>query len=120
MNDILKHKGYSARPTYSAEDELFIGRIAGIDDVISFEADKASDLRARFEEAVEDYIAHCKQIGKAPQKPYSGSLMLRVDPQVHANAALAAELSGVSLNKWVEQTISEAAAPFAAPMRETA
>lgn len=112
MTDILKHKGYTARPVYSAEDELFIGRLVGIDDVVTFEADRAADLRARFEAAVEDYIATCKQIGKPPQKPYSGSMMLRVDPQVHANAATAAALSGMSLNKWVEKAIDEAAKPF--------
>jgi predicted HicB family RNase H-like nuclease len=36
--------------------------------------------------------------------------MARVDPEVHARAALAAELSGKSLAKWTEEKLKEAAA----------
>jgi hypothetical protein len=35
--------------------------------------------------------------------------MVRVDPAMHANAALAAELSGKSLNRWTEEKRREAA-----------
>ena len=49
-------------------------------------------------------------IGKKPQKPYSGNLMLRVDPAVHSKAAMAAELAGKSLNQWGEDVLREAAA----------
>jgi predicted HicB family RNase H-like nuclease len=40
----------------------------------------------------------------------SGNLMLRVDPQVHANAAIAGELAGKSLNQWAEEIIRRKAA----------
>jgi predicted HicB family RNase H-like nuclease len=36
--------------------------------------------------------------------------MVRVDPQVHASAALAAELAGKSLAKWTEETLRKATA----------
>jgi predicted HicB family RNase H-like nuclease len=58
---------------------------------------------------VDDYVATCAKIGKTPQKPYSGQIMVRVDPQVHANAAIAAELSGKSLAKWTEEKLAAAA-----------
>jgi len=35
--------------------------------------------------------------------------MLRVSPTVHANAALAAERSGKSLNQWSEEVLARAA-----------
>ena len=66
-------------------------------------------LREAFHEAVEDYVETCAKIGKEPQKTYSGQVMFRVDPEVHRRAALAAELSGKSLNQWAEEVLGRAA-----------
>lgn len=74
MNTMI-YKGYAARIEFSAEDECFIGHIAGIKDVIGFHADSVNQLRASFLEAVDDYLATCEKLGRAPQKPYSGKLM---------------------------------------------
>jgi predicted HicB family RNase H-like nuclease len=101
----MTYKGYSARVEYDDGDEVFFGRMAGIEDVIGFHASTVADLKAAFREAVDDYVAHCNAIGKAPEKPFTGNLMVRVDPAVHAKAALAAELSGKSLAKWTEEAL---------------
>jgi len=97
---ILKHNGYMARVAFNDEDEIFIGRLAGINDIVGFHADTVSDLKAAFHEAVADDIATCAKTGKKPEKPYSGQIVVRVDPVVHARAALAAELAGKSLAGW--------------------
>ena len=104
------HKGYAARVEYDDDDGIFFGRIAGIRDGVSFHADTVADLRAAFHDAVEDYIQVCARIGKSPQKPYSGQIMVRVAPEVHAKAALAAQLAGKSLAKWTEEKLREATA----------
>ena len=105
----MVYKGYAARIEFDADDKLFTGRIAGICDVVGFHADTVADLIAAFHEAVDDYIDTCAKAGKAPQKPYSGNLMLRVDPEVHSKVAIAAELAGKSLNQWGEEVLAEAA-----------
>lgn len=107
--NILTYKSYSARIEFDANDGIFVGRIAGIRDVVGFHADTVDDLVAAFHEAVEDYVATCAATGKSPERPYSGKLMLRVDPQVHAASVRAAELAGVSLNQWSEQALARAA-----------
>ncbi len=107
--NILSHKGYSARVEFDADDGLFFGRVAGLNDVVGFHADSVKGLVAAFQEAVEDYIATCEKLGKSPEKPCSGKLMLRVDPKVHARALRAAELAGVSLNQWSEKVLAKAA-----------
>lgn len=67
-------------------------------------------LRAAFEEAVDDYyLETCTKIGKVPQKPASGKLMLRVPPEVHRAALIAAESAGTSLNQWATKVLGEAA-----------
>lgn len=67
--NILEYKGYSACIEFDAEDEIFVGHIAGIRDRIGFHADSIDALRAAFQEAVDDYIETCARIGKEPQKP---------------------------------------------------
>ena len=52
----------------------------------------------------------CAKIGKAPLRPFSGNLMLRIAPAVHAQAAVAAEASGTSLNQGGEEVLARAAA----------
>ncbi|WP_366555797.1 type II toxin-antitoxin system HicB family antitoxin [Aquibaculum sediminis] len=104
----MAYKGYSARIEYDDEDGIFFGKIAGIADGVGFHADNVADLRAAFHEAVEDYLETCAKVGKPPQKPYSGRVMFRVDPEVHRKAALAAELSGKSLNQWAEEVLARA------------
>ncbi|MBX3529981.1 MAG: type II toxin-antitoxin system HicB family antitoxin [Rhizobiaceae bacterium] len=105
----MSYRGYSARIEYDDEDGIFFGRIAGIRDGVGFHAETVADLKAAFREAVEDYLETCEKLGKAPHKPYSGNLMLRVDPTTHSKAALAAELTGKSLNQWGEDVLKAAA-----------
>lgn len=105
----MTYRGYSARVEYDDEDGIFFGRIAGIRDGIGFHGDNVADLREAFHEAVEDYIETCAKIGKPPQRAFSGQVMFRVRPDVHRKAALAAELSGKSLNQWAEEVLDRAA-----------
>jgi predicted HicB family RNase H-like nuclease len=104
----MNYKGYAARIEYSDEDGCFIGHIAGIKDVIGFHAESVNELRMAFKEAVDDYLATCAKAGRAPQKPYSGKLMLRVPPEVHARAAMMAEAHGMSINQWAADVLSKA------------
>jgi predicted HicB family RNase H-like nuclease len=110
MNNILEHKGYRARVEFDADDQIFFGRLAGIRDGVSFHADNVPALLEAFREAVDDYLETCHQIGKKPERPYSGKLMLRVDPMIHAKSAEAAELAGKSLNQWTEDVLRHAVA----------
>ncbi len=105
MMNTMMHKGYAARVEYSEEDGCFIGHIAGIRDVIGFHGDSVVELRAAFEEAVDDYLDTCTQLGREPNHPYSGQFRLRLRPELHAMAAIAAETKGKSLNAWVAEVI---------------
>ncbi|HVL70631.1 MAG TPA: type II toxin-antitoxin system HicB family antitoxin [Beijerinckiaceae bacterium] len=106
---VMNYKGYMARVDYDPEDEIFFGRLAGINDIVGFHADNVEDLKLAFREAVDDYVATCERVGKPAEKPFSGRVMFRVAPEVHARAALAAQLSGKSLNQWAEEALKKAA-----------
>lgn len=103
----MTYKNLAARVEYSEEDGCFVGHIAGIRDVIGFHGETVAELRAAFEEAVDDYLATCKKLGQAPNKPYSGQFRLRLAPESHARAAMVAEARGKSLNAWVSDVIEK-------------
>lgn len=106
---VMTYKNYSARIAYSDEDSCFVGHIAGIQDIVGFHGESVKELRAAFEEAVDDYLAACRKAGRAPQRPYSGRVLLRIDPELHARAAAAAEAQGKSLNAWAQEALQRAA-----------
>lgn len=105
----MTFKGYAARIEYSDEDGCFVGHIAGINDIVGFHGESVAKLRAVFKEAVNDYLDTCEKLKRSPQKPYSGKLMLRVPPEVHAAVAMAAEARGKSINQWAAETLADAA-----------
>lgn len=107
--NVMNYKGYAARIDYSEEDGLLVGHIAGIRDVVGFHGESVQALRAAFEEAVNDYLDTCTKVGRDPQKPYSGKLSLRLEPELHATVALKAELAHKSINQWVADVISREA-----------
>ena len=84
----LTYKGYTARIEFDEHYNILIGRLLGISDIIAFHADNVTELRTAFEEAVEDYLECCEKIGKLPEKPVSGKMLLRVSFEVHTQALL--------------------------------
>jgi predicted HicB family RNase H-like nuclease len=101
----MTHKGYAARVDYSEEDSCFVGHVAGIRDVIGFHGESVAELRAAFEEAVNDYLETCEKLKRVPNHPYSGQFRLRLPPELHARAAIMAATKGKSLNAWVADAI---------------
>ncbi|MDR0781962.1 MAG: type II toxin-antitoxin system HicB family antitoxin [Pseudomonadales bacterium] len=109
--NFMTYKDYSARIEYNDDDACFVGHIAGIRDVVGFHGESVAELKAAFEEAVDDYLATCKKLKRSPQRPYSGKVMLRIDPGIHAKAAMQAQAEGKSLNAWAQDVLQHAVAP---------
>ena len=105
----MTFKGYTARVEFDDRDNILVGRLLGVRDIVGFHADDVAGLRTAFEEAVNDYIETCAKLGKPAEKPASGKMMLRVPPEVHGAALLAAQASGQSLNQWAARALERAA-----------
>jgi predicted HicB family RNase H-like nuclease len=101
--NMMKYKNFYAELDYSDEDNLFYGKIAGIKSLISFEGDSVNSLRKGFQEAVNDYLNFCEKLGRKPEKPYSGNITLRIEPEDHIIISLAAKKAGRSLNKFIAE-----------------
>ena len=105
----MTYKGYAARIEFDADDRIFVGRLAGIRDIVVFHGTTVAELESAFHESVDDYLDACAELGQTPGRPASGKLMLRVPPEVHQGALRAAELAGTSLNQWATEVLRQAA-----------
>jgi len=109
MNNTMRVGDYTASMTFDADDKIIVGRVLGINDIIVFHARSVTEFEKNFQCVIKDYVAACAKLGGEPEKPASGKLMLRIAPEAHAAALKAARLSGVSLNKWAEKVLVDAA-----------
>jgi predicted HicB family RNase H-like nuclease len=107
MKNVMTYKDYAASVHYSAEDGLFVGRLSGIRHIIDFDGASVAELEGAFREAVDDYLQMCAQEGITPQRPYSGKLMLRLGPELHARIAFKAELNRQPINTWIKNILQK-------------
>ena len=66
--EALKYKGYTGTIEYDAEDDLLVGHIVEINDSIGFHGSTMEEIEASFNDAVENYLSLCKEIGKLPDE----------------------------------------------------
>ena len=105
--DTINHDGYRGSVRFSAQDHVVHGQIIGINDVITFEGETVDALENAFREAITDYIAFCKEVGKTPERTYSGRIPLRIDQDLHRRIAAEAKSAGSSLNGWIAEVLGK-------------
>ena len=105
MSDVLEYKGYYASVHFSAEDDVFFGKLLGIDDLVDFEGTSVKEIKKAFREAVDDYLKTCKEVGKEPNKTYKGSFNIRIPVELHKEASIFAASNKTSLNEFVKGAI---------------
>ncbi|MEZ0605633.1 type II toxin-antitoxin system HicB family antitoxin [Paraburkholderia sp. IW21] len=109
MMNSMTYKGYFARVEFDPRENIFVGRVLGVSDRISFHGETVTELTDDFHQAVDHYLEDCAKTGRDPQKPASGKLMLRIRPEVHAAVGIAAAAAGKSINQWVDEVLAHAA-----------
>ncbi len=104
----MKYRGYTARIDYDSTENLFAGEIVGLSEKLTFHGAGVDELRADFEFAVDHYLASCAAMGVVPEKQASGKLLIRIPPEIHAAATIAAAAQGQSLNQWIMDALASA------------
>ena len=107
MKNLLNYKGYFGSVEFSDEDNIFHGRIIGINDRITYEGDNVKSLRRDFNAAVDEYLDVCAELGKEPEKFYKGTFNVRIEPTLHRQLVVYSSSHGKSLNAVVEEAISK-------------
>jgi predicted HicB family RNase H-like nuclease len=103
--ELLKFKGYEGSIEVDMTRKVCRGKILFINDLITYESASPADLQHEFEEAVDDYLATCKELGREPQKPFRGLFNVRVPPAIHKAAVVRALSDGVTLNDLVGRAL---------------
>ena len=101
MGNLFKYAEFLGSVQYSAEDEVFYGKVLGVDDLVTFEGSSVRELKKAFKDAVNDYVNACNLIGKSAHKSYKGTFNVRMPIELHKKAAAVAEERGISLNELV-------------------
>jgi predicted HicB family RNase H-like nuclease len=107
MKDIIEYKGFLGTVHFSTEDDVFYGRIEGINDLVTFEASDVKKLKESFIEAVDDYIELCKKVKKEPEKSFKGSFNIRISSELHRKAYRKSLKEGISLNQLVLKALEK-------------
>lgn len=107
MKNVLNFKEFFGSVHYSSSDEVFYGKIEGVNDLVTFEGDSVSSLKKAFEEAVLDYIETCEELNKPIYKSFKGSFNVRVNPELHSKAFEFALVKGKTLNQFVKEAIED-------------
>ena len=90
MKDTLEYKGYHAKIAFDAEDMIFVGEVFGIRDSLNFYGTTIEEVVEMFHQSIDNYLQMCKDLGKIPDKEFRGTFNVRITPDLHRQAALAA------------------------------
>lgn len=107
MGSMLEYKGYHAVIRYDADDDLFVGEVFGITDSLNFHGTSIEELKKMFAQSIDNYLELCEKINKNPDKEFKGSFNIRISPQLHKKAALAAAEQDITLNQYVTKAIEK-------------
>lgn len=109
MKNVMMISGQQAVITYDPEIEMFRGEFVGLNGGADFYASDVAGLHREGDASLAAFMNECAKRGVEPRKTFSGKFVLRISPEVHQAAAVAAAASGESLNQWVASAIQEAA-----------
>lgn len=87
---MFSYNGYDAEISYSDGDSAIHGTVINISDTIHFQGATIEELQQSFRDSVDDYLEWCAAEDRAPARPYSGTFVVRMDPDLHRQAALKA------------------------------
>lgn len=108
MKNVLIYKEFIGSVNFSADDNVFFGKIEGINDLVTFEGTSVQELREAFEYMVDEHIKDCEKEGIPLIKSYRGNLNIRLNPETHKEASLKSIMKGISLNQFIQNAVEKA------------
>ena len=107
MINQMNINGYIAVITFDSDIELFRGEFVGLNGGADFYAGDVKNLRLEGALSLKVFLEACKEEGVEPRKLFSGKLNLRIDPDLHEAATVAASSSNRSLNQFINDSLRQ-------------
>jgi len=105
--DVLTYKDFIGSVHFSATDDIFFGKVEGINDLITFEGESVSELKKAFFYVIDEHIRDCENENIPIEKSYEGSIHLILTPELHRRAAITAMSQGKTLNSFVKKAVEQ-------------
>lgn len=90
---------------FSTEDGCLCGQVLYIRDTVLYHAATYPELEKAFQEAVDQYLADCEELGRDPNKPYTGSFNVRIGADRHKALASMSWKQDKSINSLVAEGV---------------
>ena len=107
MKNCFEYKDYIGSVEYSQDDNCLFGKVLGIRSLITYEGQSVEELKHAFEFMVDSYLEDCRVSGAIPEKPYKGSLNIRIGSDVHRALVLLAQDKEVTINSFIKDILSQ-------------
>jgi predicted HicB family RNase H-like nuclease len=102
----LIYKGFEGTAEIDLEQKVCRGKILFIEDLVTYQTANPKGLEKVFQEAVDDYLETCEQLGRQPLKPLKGIFNVRVSPDLHKTLVLHSLNETTSLNDVVVRALT--------------
>ena len=105
---MIEYKGYIGVIDFDPEIDLFHGTVINTQDVITFYGASVTELREEMQKSLEVYFEVCKEQGKVPDKPFSGTLTSQTSPELYGRIALNAARRQLKIDAYLQEVLEKA------------
>lgn len=109
MKNVIDIDGHAAVLAYDPDIGMIRGEFLGLSGGADFYADSVEGLREEGARSLQVYLEMCREKGVEPKRSFSGRFNVRLAPDRHEKAVIAAAAENKSLNDWVADAIEMAA-----------
>jgi predicted HicB family RNase H-like nuclease len=108
MKNIIEIDGHKAVVSFDPEIMLFRGEFLGLNGGADFYARDVDGLYEQGRVSLAVFLDMCAEKDIAPVRAFSGRFNVRLAPELHEAAVIAAAAGDKSLNEWVAGAIEAA------------
>lgn len=103
----LKYKGYLGTIEPDLGNNILLGKLSFIRDLVTYEATTLAELEQEFKTSVDLYLQDCATMDKEPDIPFKGVFNVRIDPDLHRRVVEMALEEDLSLNAFVTKALEK-------------
>lgn len=109
MKNIIEIDGQKALVSFDPDINMLRGEFLGLSGGADFYASDVAGLLGEGRKSLQVYLEMCAEKDIEPFRSFSGRFNVRLDPEIHEAAVVAAAAEDRSLNEWVASAIEAAA-----------
>ena len=109
MRNVIEIDGRKAVVSFDPDIGMIRGEFLGLSGGADFYAESVKTLETEGRRSLEVYLDLCREKSVEPFRSFSGKFNVRLDPEMHEKAVIAAAAESKSLTDWVADAIDAAA-----------